>query len=352
MSNTLQIFLFVAATLLLNLVSNTLGASWYISPLGNDASGDGTNGNPFQTLSLALSKASKMGDTVFVMPGNYTGPKNFIGIFKSITIQSTEGPLSTTFSGSGYFGVGANVTLRGLDFQSLSSTLSVLNGEAILDGCTMSNVTTGITCGTKGTLTLTGTRLRECSYECIEASPGCLAVNMLNSVIEYSHGGITNLYSTAVVTIRNGTFAHNNGTTPYYGTCIISVGPVNVINSTFYNNSARGYGAAIYVSGSSLTMTNSYVIGNTAYYLGGGLFFRISSVNLYNCQISENSAPQGGGFYAEDGTNVVASQTLISMNTASKGAPYDCDKLSSVNLKECYVNDNIGPLGTCRSMKK
>ena len=47
-------------------------ADWlYISPTGNNTTGDGTSGNPWATLTYACTQATS-GDTIFVTAGNYT----------------------------------------------------------------------------------------------------------------------------------------------------------------------------------------------------------------------------------------------------------------------------------------
>jgi len=46
--------------------------AYYISPAGNDATGNGTQANPWKTLYKATSTVATAGDEILVLPGNYT----------------------------------------------------------------------------------------------------------------------------------------------------------------------------------------------------------------------------------------------------------------------------------------
>jgi len=61
---------------------------YYISPTGNNTTGNGTEGNPWQTLAYGLSQCSS-GDTLFLLPGTYT-----------IT-SSTAVPVGVSLKGAG-----------------------------------------------------------------------------------------------------------------------------------------------------------------------------------------------------------------------------------------------------------
>jgi len=51
-------------------------ANYYISPTGNDSTGDGTSGNPRATITGAVADSNE-GDTIICMDGTYTHADNF-----------------------------------------------------------------------------------------------------------------------------------------------------------------------------------------------------------------------------------------------------------------------------------
>ena len=100
-------------------------AIYYVSPQGNDYSGQGTEGNPWQTISYAVSKASA-GDTIKLMDDDNEATDDYVEnvvLEKSLTIErySHDGPnpqVGAPALGIEVFLVSAdNVTLRGLDIS-------------------------------------------------------------------------------------------------------------------------------------------------------------------------------------------------------------------------------------------
>ena len=76
--------------LLLFFCGTTYAGDWYIATTGDDATGDGSIGNPYATLLTAYTAASA-GDIIHVAAGTYTiapmtGNVNYIGVSKSMTI--------------------------------------------------------------------------------------------------------------------------------------------------------------------------------------------------------------------------------------------------------------------------
>ena len=69
----------------------------FVATTGSDATGDGSEGNPYATIQHAID-LSLDGDEVCVQPGTYTGPGNrdidFLG--KAITVRSCTGDPTTT----------------------------------------------------------------------------------------------------------------------------------------------------------------------------------------------------------------------------------------------------------------
>lgn len=68
---------------------NVLAASyaWYVSAGGSDTTGNGSTGNPWESIQYAINQAAD-GDTIYVGAGDYT---ENITVSKSLTVESLEG---------------------------------------------------------------------------------------------------------------------------------------------------------------------------------------------------------------------------------------------------------------------
>jgi len=82
-------------------------ATWYISPAGNDSSGDGSSSNPYKTLSKA-SSVGAAGDTFVLKDGAYNYPGMEIqnaknGTAGSYTVVKAENDGGAVFTSAGMF---------------------------------------------------------------------------------------------------------------------------------------------------------------------------------------------------------------------------------------------------------
>jgi hypothetical protein len=100
-------------------------ATKYISPTGNDTTGDGSSGNPYLTMTKALTVVSA-GDTISLLAGTYTSTNWPVQkLFTSINVVGT-GIGSTIFDGTGmaaaaYCGIietGGTLSFSGIRFQN------------------------------------------------------------------------------------------------------------------------------------------------------------------------------------------------------------------------------------------
>ncbi len=88
-----KIFLLVITLLCMAAVPmSAIAADVYVDVDGNDTTGDGTSGIPWETIGYAVSQASD-GDTIIVRDGTYT---ENIEIGKQLTIRSENGAALTT----------------------------------------------------------------------------------------------------------------------------------------------------------------------------------------------------------------------------------------------------------------
>lgn len=97
--------------------------SFYVSPTGNDITGNGSVGSPYLTLDKAINVASN-GDTIYVMNGTHTYTTT-VAINKELTITSQNGKanaiLSKTTGGDFLSIVSSNVTITDLTIQATAT---------------------------------------------------------------------------------------------------------------------------------------------------------------------------------------------------------------------------------------
>jgi len=204
------------------------GDDWYVAPTGNNTTGDGSEGNPWQTISYALSQANS-GDTVYAASGNYSED---IVMEIGVTIQ----------------GAGANVTtIKGTGNDSVVYANNLGSG-AKLDGFTITNGSAGIGGG--------GISLQMSSSPTIS---NCIITQ--NSASNYG-GGIF-IYYNSSPTIINCLITENNA--PSGGGIAVFYSPSQTVtNCTITANSATDGGGIASLVYSFPTITNSIIYGNTA----------------------------------------------------------------------------------------
>jgi hypothetical protein len=113
--------------------------TWYVSTTGNDISGDGSAGNPWKTITYALTQVSA-GDTIIVGPGTYveyTGnPSAGCAVMVpwyaegagGLTIQSSDGPENTIID-CGWAGWGVQIVSNDITFEgfTVKNAYSLIN---------------------------------------------------------------------------------------------------------------------------------------------------------------------------------------------------------------------------------
>lgn len=126
-------------------------ATYYISPTGNDVTGTGTSGNPWQTISKAFT-SSAAGDTIFCLPGTYTWVTQNFTTQRTIQCETAGGAI---FDGAGVgrqWTWGAGLTLVNLRFQN--STMAVVQDSFFRPNNAVGATTLTLTSITFQTLTM------------------------------------------------------------------------------------------------------------------------------------------------------------------------------------------------------
>ncbi len=328
----------------------------YVSTAGNDKTGDGTQGNPYQTIQKGVNNVNS-GGIVHLTNGTYTGSSNVkLTLNKNVNIVG-ESQGSTVINGENknwIFFTTYNLMLQ---------NLTVKNGLAEIDVGNIGGQ--GAAVMSYGNLTVL-----QCTFDhnVVYGMNELDDPNKITAIGESYGGAICTRGGN--VTIINCTFTNNKAAldvsslgfvraTASGGAVYVMEGTLTVINSTFTMNSVhagamgliyandRAYGGAIYIEDGSLTLINCQFNKNTAdsdeesptsicESYGGAVYSTGGTVTVSNCYFEGNGATAylnpsvgsiygtvggyGGAICIKDGTLNVTSSNFSknSVSAASK----------------------------------
>jgi predicted outer membrane repeat protein len=296
----------------------------YVSLIGSDTMGNGSESNPYATIQKALDNVVS-GGTVHLLAGTYTGtgnkaltiPRNvnFVGADPDTTIINAE-------STSNIFTInsGVNVSIANLTFTNGTATNGgsiYNNGNLNMVNCIFTNNTAGAYGGAIHNLGTTV--ISNCTFTSNPANYG---------------GAINNL---GTLTVSNSTFTANTARTAAGAIHNTATGTINVSGCTFTNNtlSPGSNGGAIANFGTIANLVNCTFTSNSAGSSNqGGAIYSYSSgiiANLVNCTFTSNSGKYGGAIYNMGTINSVIGSSFVG-NTATSysGAIYNSGTISSV----------------------
>jgi len=288
----------------------TPGDAWYVSPTGDDSTGDGSIGNPFLTACKGIAAASS-GDSVILMNGTYHENLRLIG--KSIVLGS--------FFMSSHDTLDIQRTI--LDGDSVATTISLgyIEETATVVGLTImhgySSLGGAIYCGYSDVIILNN--LITNNYSGFDGG-GIYCRNSINTTIQgnsisnnsssYSGGGIAFMYGTAQ--IRNNNIIENKSRN---GAGIATYSTDVTITGNFVDSdSATEWGGGIYCSGGRGLISENNIMYNNGG-TGGGIYLASGDVTLSNNIISGNIAENGGGIFSSSSTSI--SHNIIEANSSS-----------------------------------
>lgn len=285
-----------------------LNAQTYVnSNTGNDATGDGSLGNPYKTFTKGYSMVVSGGTldltgTFTWTDANETGDNGTDGftINKNITIQGPSGGLAVVQSASSlvrtqrifYIPAGYTVILKNLELRHGYTPASVsMDGGAI--AC-FSNIT-----------------ILNCYIHSNIARQGC----------GIDAGEIT-------IHIENTTIANNVSTQAQTGLAgagiLVNSGTLILTNSTIYNNSGVQYGGGIYLrhNPGNATITNSTIVNNSSTDLGGGIGLEGTVVlTIKNTVVANNTegttSNNGGDIDHFEGTITDNGYNIVEIHNSS-----------------------------------
>jgi len=261
--------------LALMLATTTAPADIYVSPTGDDDTGNGTVDEPFATIQKGIDLVPEGGQVV-VMPGTYSGTGNthldYAG--KAITVRSSD-PNDPNVVAATI--IDSSPSSRAFHFYNGEGPNTVVNGLTIING---------------GTLEPGG------AIRCFGAGPTIRNCRISHN-IAFSRGGAIYCYNGSP-TITGCSFTDNTCQEwidqMAFGGAIACEGSstVTVTNCRFTGNYADKFGGAVYAEDSTVEFSNCLITGNAAL-SGGGIYSSYSSLNLVNCTFAGNYAYYFGG---------------------------------------------------------
>jgi len=336
---------------------------------GNDTTGNGSSGSPYQTFHKAYtiaasgdtidltgtftwSNASETGDAVGT---GYTLAKNLTirGQSRSTIVQA-DTSRNTADRMVFFIGRGSTVTLQKITIRYGKVVDAGQGGGITLYGEYCG--TSGGCAGTTGVLTLDQvdvTQNNAASSANYDRAGGVMLqenanLSVTNSNIEdndcvckyYAAGGVYGGMQSATISISNSSVSNNtvnsNGGSsyPYDYTSVAGglasqrFGKTTITNSTFYGNSTNSYGGAIslYYQDRGARLTNVTIVGNSATLGAGGILWNQLytgtnyDLRLKNVLMANNTGVSGAGndFYAKNATSgsaVIATYSIIEYST-------------------------------------
>ena len=234
----------------------------YISPDGNDHLGDGSQGNPYNSLRHAIDYTSN-DSTIYLNDGRYVGEDNRnISLDKSVTLigKSKENTIIDCELSGRLFAMNSNSKLTLINLTLTNGNLTdngglIYNegGQIIIENCILRNsqgyLNGGAIYNNFGTLTIENT---------------CF-IN--NTAVQY--GGV--IYTIGQTIIRNSNFTQNVMTAQEsVGCCIASNGKLNLDGCIFSRNFVV-YSAAALLNLGNATINNCRFEYLTTNYTAGAI---------------------------------------------------------------------------------
>ena len=372
-------------------------SNWYVNgSSGSDATGNGSSGNPWATLSNAVAKAqSSANDAIHLVAGTYTASNLAVSKVVSILGNSRDdtfiqppatnaGVLAPTVScklgnltlrngrrnmgGAVYLGT-SGIDLYVASCRLLNNTATNGSGGAIYSGYNggVSVVSLADTeaAGNQASanggavyIYAHGLTVSNCVLACNTASnggaihvgaggPSIKVVDTLaisNSATSGSGGALWASYN-RLFGVQRSVFAFNTAGVDGGALYLYIQSAAGFTNATFYGNACGlgggGQGGAIWYLNNSAGSLSAY---NSTFFLNsaptGGAFRSFGTVRLYSSIVASNTASSGVGpeIYMASGSTV-ATNSLIGNKGANAGTDASM-ALGQPNAAGCYVGTN------------
>lgn len=258
-------------------------ADWYISPTGNDTTGNGSSGSPWLTLSKAYTGSSS-GDTINVAAGTYTwGPNQTVsnrtitGAGASTTIFNAGGAYGF-WQGSGTMNI-SNITFYNMDIATNPGNYGNPN-------CQSNFAPTG---SSASAWTFTN-----CIFDTLLVTGSYIGLGGVFASANIQVGGYGIEYGNSTFTISGSLFKGiRRSASAGGGSCIFSAN-CTVRNCTFYTSESTYPLVKINDSG------KTYVGLNNIFYNTGSSFAFGTATQTYSDVCGVSSPPSGTGNITSD----------------------------------------------------
>ncbi|MHC4219431.1 MAG: right-handed parallel beta-helix repeat-containing protein, partial [Planctomycetota bacterium] len=292
-------------------MSAARGGTFYVDADNCPGPGDGTVGNPFCSIQIAIGAAGN-GDEIIVAPGTYN-ESLFVPTYDTI-LRSSDGPEVTIIDASGF-----NDTVVRF-FHSNPGT--ILEGFTITGGTGFDEQFGGRFGG--------GTYLQAADPTIID----CVFTG--NTAL---HGGA--LYGEfSDVTLIGCAFIANAGGTG--GAVRLDYGESVLDRCTIIGNDGDLCGGAVYGFEAEITATDCILSGNTTD-CGGAITAEDSDVTLNRCRLTGNFATSVGGAVLDTNHGFFTLvNCVVSYNTSNQGGGVHVGSAFLTSLVNCTFVGNSG----------
>jgi len=335
--------LLLAATLASVFPMDATATDWYVDAVnGSDATGDGSQGNPWGTLKYAASTT------------NGTGTEG-----DPCVIHLAEGTYSPSTNGENYY-IRLGVTGDYCSLIGAGRDVTILDAEGTdrvlyTEGCEVSVSDLTITGGGDPDGNAGGGIK---SYVNPTASKGRGTITVERCVVTGNNQG-SGVEATrdAYVNIKHCTITNNTKSEDAgagvkvwpVGMAVLLIEGCDISDNSAFGPYGEPYSGGIHARNCSGVIKNCAITGNYSYMNGGGVSVCAGAVDLENCVITGNTAERGGGFYPYYFAYCDVLNCLIAGNTAEmeEGAGVFVGRPSSgmgtvTSLTNCTITDNNG----------
>jgi hypothetical protein len=291
------------------------GNIFYVSPNGNDTTGDGSAEDPFGSIQHAFDVSYRQ-DTIVVGNGTY---------IENIDFQGKNNVLTSM-----YLFTGDTLDIRNTIIDGGANQSVILINE-----CDYLTTVNGFTI-TNGNANYGG------GIHCIESNSSITNNYILANHAIYAGGGIYCYQSSATIRgniVRNNTVDYDGG-----GISCMESSDANISFNLITNNVA-GWGGGIFCRDSSPTIINNTVSRNTAVMKAGAIFCDNSSPEITNTILWMDSAYEGMEIYVYASSLPVFSYCDIEGGWEGEGNIDEDPLLCSPDSSDFWLAENSPCIG-------
>ncbi len=342
--------LWLIVTMTTSAADGKVGQAFRVDNAGSDVTGDGSPGNPYQTVNFALTIASA-GDTVIVNAGFY--PEQIVWPFNQGIVLRGSDKFNRPVISSPF--IGPTIDIGGeVFFDSTTQLIDLIitHGDSVITGPgvrTWNSTPKIIRCEFKGNFNPGGFGGGAEVYFDPFYAPSDIQFTDCTFLFNYADSGAGLHVISGAPVVRRNRFEKNRAGKGGGGAVLRNCSGT-VFEDNFLKQNQAPNGAGMYISDLNSDLANNNIyrrnsfIRNTALQNGGGIFFEQSvlSVLFENNTLAENTANNSGGaFYGSDINGISFSGNLVINNKSLNfGAGFFLTQNSSVLFRSNIITGN------------